>query len=375
MAMEEDIVLHVGAPKCGSSSLQATLSEAPDFQSRSNHPYSYVALTPQGRLLRSEKLTSSAHRTVFGYAASPDIAPDDTPAWLSQGADPIRQLVEEGITPILSAEGWINRAKRFREAEFLTGAKLTAHVIVFIRPPMEWLNSAWWQWGAWSNTTVERFVRANVEAARWNMLVTSWLRLPGVKKVTVRLADSDSVKGFFDILDVEPPVQKRTNSGIPASLRYFMTRNREFRASPHEPATEFAAARQLNWTEPTPWVIDTPLAGFVIRHLTQANKNLLDKFSAEDRAKVEQDPRWWDLDLYSARALANPADFSTSQALRDLATAMHTRLEAQRRALPADVTDRLSQWSDSMAIADADAILTTLLREILALDESQRQKT
>ncbi|WP_424990038.1 hypothetical protein [Fluviibacterium sp. S390] len=372
MSIKEDIVLHIGAPKCGSSSLQATLSQQPDFQSRTGQRFSYVAAHHRGGLIAGDDITKDARKSVFGYTSSPDASPNQPNPWMEQMPGHLRKIVEDGRTPILSAEGWINRAKQFAEARFLEKENLSAHAVVFVRPPVEWLNSAWWQWGVWSDISLDRFVRGNIDTARWNWLVHAWSQVPGVERVTVRLASSDAVSSFYDILDAEPPALANSNSGIPTSLLYFMTRNREFRENAHTPQVEFIAARQLNWKEPTPWVLREDLVAYALHHLYPANRNLMGRMSPADRTAVDKDPKWWDYEYYKARTLVDPDTYNQPPALQNLAKAMIDRLQSCDCALPAELIAEVEGWSKGVDVTCADKSIADLLRRLCKLDQAQR---
>lgn len=373
MGLKQDIVLHIGAPKCGSSSLQSVLSKHSEFQSRSGLSYSYVVATHRGTLRSGKDLNRTAKKSVFGYESSPNLVPGGDNSWLGSVAGKIRTLVDAGTTPILSSEGWMTRAKLFRESRFLENANLSAHVIAFVRPPLEWLNSSWWQWGIWSNTDIDKYVRRNIEATRWNALLSAWEDVPGVERVTVRLASSDTVSSFFEVLDSDCPEHARTNNSLPRSLLYFLDRNREFRKDAHSPQVEFAAARQLEWSQPTPWVMREDHAGYVLHHLYQPNSNLLHKLSETDRRLVENDPKWWDYAHYKMRELSRAEDFTTFEQRKLLATAMATKLMDSGCRLPKGAVSP-AKWSSSDSVEVTDKSTAVLLREIVKLDERLRAR-
>lgn len=371
MSLKENIVLHIGAPKCGSSSLQAVLSRYPEFTSRGGQKFSYVAATHPGKLISGDTLRSMAQKSVFGYESTPNLVAGEKNKWLVEAARDICQQAETGTIPILSSEGWITAAKQFRETGFLKNAGLTAHAIVFVRPPLEWLNSAWWQWGVWSNANIDQFVRRNIDAARWNALVSAWESVPGVEKVTVKLASSDTVTSFFDHLDAERPEYTRTNTGLPRSLLYFFARNRAFRKDAHSPQFEFAAARQLQLSEPTPWALREDHAGYVIHHLNPPNSNLLNRLSDEDRRDVEADPKWWNYKYYKSRELTNADEYCSFEERRRLAAAMANRLLEAGNRLPKDL-EHPDMWTDSISVKHSDNATAILLDQIMKLDEKLR---
>jgi hypothetical protein len=64
-------ILHVGAGKCGSSSLQAALSSRPSFSAGDGSAYEYVCIgPPQSGLSRKTAITHAASRSPHGYLGS-----------------------------------------------------------------------------------------------------------------------------------------------------------------------------------------------------------------------------------------------------------------------------------------------------------------
>ncbi|GAH02560.1 unnamed protein product, partial [marine sediment metagenome] len=60
MSNDYNAVLHIGAPKCGSSSLQRHLSMNPEFVSRDGINYNYISITGSGDMLHGQELTKTA---------------------------------------------------------------------------------------------------------------------------------------------------------------------------------------------------------------------------------------------------------------------------------------------------------------------------
>ena len=63
------LFLHIGADKCGSSSLQGYLSQSPRMRQRDGRPLLYVLFKPKG-LVGPIQILQRASRSPLGYVSS-----------------------------------------------------------------------------------------------------------------------------------------------------------------------------------------------------------------------------------------------------------------------------------------------------------------
>ena len=86
-------------------------------------------------------------KSAVGYRASANarrIAAFDHTQFSALG----RQLdAVEVDTLVLSSEGWLPQASLFERAFRIWQKPM--RVIAYVRPQANYLNAAWWQWGAW----------------------------------------------------------------------------------------------------------------------------------------------------------------------------------------------------------------------------------
>lgn len=176
---DNKLVLHVGAPKCGSSSIQAALSKQPVFRSLKEHKLTYCALQG-GSWLGPAKIRLGAKIGFAGYVASHGLHKygdtADGATILKHHAPRISRMLSKGETPILSSEGWLPQAPVFTASGILADLPAPTHVIMFLRPPLDWLNSAWWQWGIWQEPDIYTFLEKNTDRAAWVRHVEAWKR-------------------------------------------------------------------------------------------------------------------------------------------------------------------------------------------------------
>ncbi len=119
----------------------------------------------------------------------------------------------------MSSEDWLARTLEWREILDLTG--LAVDVVVYVRPQVPLFNSAWWQTGAWSRRPFDQWIDRRIAKGGWTAVIEPWLRMPGVRSVSVRPSSGDIVRDFFEaVLRVEPPSGDAvlTSRGMPASI-------------------------------------------------------------------------------------------------------------------------------------------------------------
>ena len=366
------LIVHAGAPKCGSSALQTVLSHRPVFTGADGRRYAYCCLNEDGSLLSGRSLRIKAALSPFFFTCSRDIATTQQMARMLPAADNLRRFREDNGTPVLSSEGWVRRAKFFAESRLLERAGGGAHVVIFVRPPMEWLNSGWWQWGVWSGNPLDRFIKRNVALTRWAEQIEAWRAVPGVARVSVRLASQDVVPQFFDLLDAQADRSERSNSGVPAAFLYFELRNRRFRASPHASQTEFAVGRHLRDVRASaPWVLPQAKVAALFDELSHVPGELATLLEPAQRKAMEADPRWWSPAPYAGRQVADPDRYATPASLTGLYDALIAGLRPFDRLRHGGERARLVTAAPGGPEA-ADPLIAGVVDRILARDLRRR---
>jgi hypothetical protein len=339
------IILHVGAGKCGSSSLQTQLSGKPLLPADDGSAlYEYVCIRPNGDLLRGSELERLAMLTPHDSQVS--VGAEH--AWGCE-ADPIdrlswqlRAVLAEGRTPIASCESWLYQSSIFRNNALLTRLGVRAKIIVFVRPQLQWLNSAWWQWGAWEYSDLQHWVESIKHSPLWAKMIGEWQSLPGVESVEVHLAAGDVVSTFFRSIGVSLENPQRRNASLDGNLLGYLRGRPDLREKLGT-GVEFILEKRLA-VEPKgmPWVLEHDQIASLIEYYRADNTELLALFSPEARAAMQRDPMWWDAAAYSGREVVSPDGIEPGiEALEDIshrAIDAVIRLDEHVRAL--EVTRR-----------------------------------
>lgn len=309
MVKSANAIFHVGGPKCGSSSLQMALSREPVFCSTDGKArYEYVCLDHTETLFRQRVLQRAAKESAHQYMCSfwRGRWASDT-AFLAGLKRQLGSITADGTNVIFSSEGWVGAAPEFAKHDILPRMGLNAKVILFVRPQIPWLNSAWWQWGAWSNKSFERWLHEMKPMALWEHHADAWRRVPGVHSVEVYAATRDVVATFFQQLGARPPAHENSNRSLDADVLRFLQRHPDLRPGEHASQIDFVLEKRLpSGAKGVPWVLSETLTAELIEYFRRDNETLLASLPEAERRAIESDPLWWDATAFRGRAYSSP---------------------------------------------------------------------
>ncbi|WP_439141821.1 hypothetical protein [Pseudooctadecabacter sp.] len=378
MARTKRIILHVGAPKCGSSALQTAMSLQPRLKTATRETLSYHALRPQGdswkpvsgRMVKLGRTMTSA-----GYVSCPDFPDTADHHAIAAGLDQIYRSARPKFTPVMSQEGWYNRAGLFQ--------KLLPHwfepsndapqieVIAYVRPPIDWLNAAYWQWGAWGGQDVETWMARTNLNFRMGAALGKWAALPNVN-LSVQFG-GDVLTHFEKAFDVRIKHPQQVNSAQSPAMIGFMQRNPEFRSSGHDVEAEFIVQR---WC---PAVDARRLWALSPRHFAQLDRILGDDtdalfaLSPDNARKALGDPRWTSQFSYLDVLALGPSDLANRTELAALFTSVCAGLKAVSSHKGRHTVDLPPAPEADAAIDVWDAAIAHVLRQIIQMDRDLRR--
>lgn len=377
------MILHVGAPKCGSSALQTALTRQPDVRSPTGLWLRYVSLRRvqdgyrpiYGSLVRRQGRSSA-----YGYASWPNFGRHTDGAPLLAA---LRQVLEEGQVggwvPVVSCEGWINHPQVFAAALADWGYPVV-DLLGFLRPPVEWVNAAWWQWGIWSFPTVDVWLDRQTLPYRFADDLEQWSQIPNVR-LQVRRSRPDAVQTFSDLYAIDLGPRPSVNMSSPACLIGFLRRNRQFRPTPHDAQAEFIFQR---WCPPVSGNRLWALSAEHVRRLRPTSRRCQDVLARilpqEARADLAADPNWYGEQGYHDAIRSGVSFLRAPEDLPRLYAALAAGIAAASgrpaRDLPAPLkeADPVEQWDpvladlfDRLTKADIDARQGGLVDSVIGI--------
>ncbi len=302
-----DIVLHVGGSKCGSSSLQSVLSQNPTLQRSEGVDLAYAVINPDGSVLLGEEITTKASNNVSGYLSS---APLNTPEQYNIVEESVLSLITSTkgrVLPIISCEGWFKGDSVEYFHKLIEKHSLKVKVLLFMRPPLDWANSAYWQWFCWNDKieTIDKYVqflKNSKTLPDWPQIIREWDSIEGVD-LSVHTLEQGVIPAFEKEMSVSSTIKEvALNASSSQDLIQFLSRNRRYRRDMHSPWLEFIMSRNVTFSGDTSrWV-------FKDRHLRSLKSYAHVDFSEvsgaltkETLQQIEANPKWDSISPYLGR--------------------------------------------------------------------------
>lgn len=333
------VILHAGMPKCGSSAIQTLLSSKPRFKMKDSNEenFLYCAINSKGEFLYGEKLVSEASLDSANYKAS---AAAKVIGRLEDSkkeavVKKIEELSEQYDVLILSREEWGMNPEQVKKAfSFLDKGWISVEVLFFIRPQVEWINSAWWQWGAWGkNNKFEDWLNIILEKLSWKKFYEGFRSIPWVEKVNMKVMGDDVVKDFCDITGLEYVKAEKRNKSLPGSILRVFQHYPQLRPSSHASAIDFVLANRMELPkEPTPWVISSENIIKILDSYKEENDYLFKVLDPECQKLMEENSSWYYLSAFSDMSYENPenVDLTEGQLEFLLASALESIFKMDR---------------------------------------------
>lgn len=312
-----DVILHIGLGKNGSSALQTALSKKPVLQVKDSFSSKliYVAIDNSGQIYAGKELSDKALYSPQKYLASTDL-------YKTNWSDKIYEKIQSRLSLlsdngkniiVMSNEGWSHQADLFENSSFFEKLTLNAKAICYIRNPVELINSAWWQWGAWSGHSFEEVLGVIIPMLS-NLYVEleKWQKLIGEKNVTVKILPKDIVSDFAYFAGLDNSlknVSNRSNKSLPGEFLRFFQIHGELRPSMHDSSIDFILSEVFNLDsecDKTPWVLTKDLMKLILRETKAGNEKLFEMLDKESKESFLKDPKWREIDAFDDKEIVSP---------------------------------------------------------------------
>ncbi|ASP23565.1 hypothetical protein ANTHELSMS3_04667 (plasmid) [Antarctobacter heliothermus] len=368
------IILHVGAPTCGTRALQRALSAAPLLTTDSG-TLAYTVPRPRGgAVLSGRALRTAAARDVRGRLGWPD--PEGAETGLFEQIDRVRRKPPGGV-PLASNPGWIGQADRFAEAlpQWFTEDSPPVEICAFARPPLDWLNAAYWEWGVWSGRGFGAWLAQMGMPYTLGAALSRWAALPGTD---LKLGLTDDVLTAFEGAygTTLPRPARGTDGALPPALLGFLLRNRRYRADATDIAAEEVFRRWCHVEDaPRPWAV-------LPRHLSalrEATGGDLDRLfalipEAEAESLRARDPRWTvSADPYETLFLRGRAPLDDPEELAQLYRALVRGVGTVAEAAGKPVPPLQPVLATRASVHTWDVAVARALEHLVLLDTAQRR--
>lgn len=375
MSDSPHLILHVGAPKCGSSALQSALSLTPDMTDSQGRQLRYSAWSQiggVGPVQYGNTVTTAARRSAYGYATWPNVSPKDANTGLFNALNKARLAgLRKGYIPVASNEGWISRSELFAD-HLKRWGNPPVDVVAFLRPVIDWHNSAFWQWGIWYVPSLDAWFNRSKLSYSFGLDLEAWSQIPNVR-VRFTWAQPDIVEQFSRMYGVNlPPASENNVSSSPALIGVLM-RHRRLRPDGHQGYTEFVVQR---WC---PQVAGRRLWAVMARHVLQQRPVVRDNLAslrriASDEAmqSVCDDPRWFDEARYHNEINAGVSPFNDPVQQAALYGSLVTGLARATQVCGHTLPEMPTCPAPDATIKEWDQVLLAILDALLETDQKVR---
>ncbi len=369
------LVIHIGAPKCGSSALQSALSIRPDLISENGTQFRYTATCFLGQRLaatRGRHLALLGAMSPFGYASWPSLGGEiPSPAVFRLLNNERRRGLQKGYVPIVSNEGWISKHHEFGRALAKWGNP-NVEIVAYLRPPADWVNAAYWQWGVWHAGSLDTWLQKGALPYTFGNDLEAWSKIPGVRLCVAR-SKPDVLRRFYELYSVKLPNLKGQNVSSPPSLIGVLLRNKKLRPSGHRPEVEFVYQRWCPSVEENPlWAIQARHI-HALRSVTASNLDALQRcLHAKQIEDVLQDHRWLQEKPYHRQIQTGVSNLQNRAMLRALYRSLLEGITKAAHFAKIARVDVPPLPNGHESLDTWDGVLVTMIQTLLKLDQKTR---
>ncbi|MCW8107699.1 hypothetical protein OPS25_04175 [Alteromonas ponticola] len=384
------IILHIGNGKCGSSSIQHYFS-----YNHSQPGFRYGVLKKSGDILTGLAVEQEAIKKPSNYAVSYSMPTSVDEGFISRFKNSLTALSSEDCeTLLLSSESFGSNVARFKQLDPVL-KRHRVEVIMIVRPPVQWLNSAWWQWLTWNNSQssaagIDDAVAKENVPKTWLKRISRFEALDCVHNVHVLALNNtflDDVKaliGKHHFADKHDTLIKAHNAASSRELLSFLKAKRSLRPDHSHAKTEFILNKHLQPRSKSDWVLTKNHVQLLIEKNKPYNLQLAALISNEN---ILENEAWWSTDFYQEKCNNVQQDYKLSYATLEelleeayhIIIALDDRLRHQSRKerlneLKPEMGTEAYQFEDDFLSPDEVLTVVTSAEKLAKFDVKQAMK-
>jgi hypothetical protein len=246
----KELIVHIGGSKCASSSIQNLFTQNALFH-KDGRSFKYIGYDANDKIINSNIIAEESNFPPHFFTTNISAEPKKLKTQLKS------VIKDKCDVAIISNEGLANPEWLTDEAfDCFASNKFEISIYYAVRRHDHWLNSSWWQWGAFSETSLDRWIENEKLSAKY-LGVEKWLKLPNIKEFhCVDLQDGpvEIIATKLGIVNYDKSV---INSASSAEMLRFLIKNKSnLNRTVHSPLIEFILNNELNYSgEKPPFVI------------------------------------------------------------------------------------------------------------------------
>jgi hypothetical protein len=255
------------------------------IRDHSGNVYRYVALRENEEPLFGKELQALSNQSPYKYIASNINLRNEHS--LTNALEKLQSKCDENECIILSNEGWANpNTVNANTRHVFESFDMPIEIFMVTRPPVEWFNASWWQWGIWSNYSPEKWFTFTGEI-NYSTRMDQWRKIGNVVRNNVCDISQSPVFSFLSFLELDQRsnyVYRDNNTATNFTLlKHLINNKKKYGRSFHNPLVEFELNSILSLPEKKPpFIVPKELAQKIITGSLEKNITLLNEMSWAD---------------------------------------------------------------------------------------------
>ncbi|MBS8228677.1 hypothetical protein DYI42_20825 [Vannielia litorea] len=256
---------------------------AAPYRTESGDLIRYASLHGEKGVHFGPGIRKMALKNPSGYVAS-SLPMNADPALLEANLKDIAARSGAEDVVVLSSEGWSNPGMAKPETfQALASLGVPVEIVMFVRPPVDWFNSGWWQWGVWNGGGLGRWFE---EAGHINLLerLRQWDNPEVISRLAIFEISQSPYRCLLGFLGVPLTKFEVADSNVGTNfhlLKHLVAHKKKYGRTTHDPSVEFELNKLLDLPKaPPPFVVPKAMSRAIIARTKKDNLVLLDRIES-----------------------------------------------------------------------------------------------